>query len=267
MMQTGSKTRTAARMATRTGLLILLVGVACKREAPTPAEPVKVAVPAPALAPKPADTKLWLHIGANVAAYDFALEEGKIVRQAGPRSDRLLACSDGLMTAAAKAFAGQRGYETPLDIDERRPPGEVALFQRLGYAPLIGMVAGHPLHHTPRDVRRIRDRKRGQLGKRRRGSMGRRQLRSGSRARIARLCRSARPRMRRLHSTQTLDDHTRSLGRTFRPCRRCRSRTASRHNKALPHCRIQRRCQHRRAPMPCPHPCLCCTQRATPSRR
>lgn len=109
------------------------------------------------LAPKPADTKLWLHIGANVAAYDFALEEGKIVRQAGPRSDRLLACSDGLMTAAAKAFAGQRGYETPLDIDERRPPGEVALFQRLGYAPLIGMVAGHPLHHTPRDVADVTD--------------------------------------------------------------------------------------------------------------
>jgi hypothetical protein len=109
------------------------------------------------LAPKPADTRLWLHIGANVAAYDFALQDGKIVRQAGPRSDRLLACSDALMAAAAKAFAGQSGYETPFDIDERKPPGEVALFQSLGYAPLIGMVAGHPLHHTPRDVADVTD--------------------------------------------------------------------------------------------------------------
>lgn len=109
------------------------------------------------LAPKPADTKLWLHIGANVAAYDYALQDGKIVRQAGPRADRLLACSDALMPLAAKAFAGQPGYEKPFDIDQRKPPGEVALFQSLGYAPLIGMVAGHPLHHTTRDLPDVTD--------------------------------------------------------------------------------------------------------------
>lgn len=109
------------------------------------------------LAPKPADTRLWLHIGANVAVYDFALQDGKIVRQGGPRADRLLACSDGLMALAAKAFAGQPGYEKPFDIDERKPPGEVALFQSLGYAPLIGMVAANPLHHTPRDLSDVTD--------------------------------------------------------------------------------------------------------------
>jgi hypothetical protein len=109
------------------------------------------------LAPKPAETKLWLHIGANVAAYDYALQEGKIVRQAGPRADRLLACSDGLMILAAKAFAGQPGYEKPFDIDQRKPPGEVALFQSLGYAPLIGVVAGHPLHHTTLDLPEVTD--------------------------------------------------------------------------------------------------------------
>jgi len=109
------------------------------------------------LAPKPVDTKLWLHIGANVAAYDFDLQDEKIVRQPGARSDRLLACSDALMASAAKAFAGQPGYEKPFDIDERKPPGEVALFQSLGYAPLIGVVAGHPLHHTPRDLPDVTD--------------------------------------------------------------------------------------------------------------
>ena len=109
------------------------------------------------LAPKPADTKLWLHIGANVAAYDFGLQDSKIVRRAGPRADRLLACSDALMAFAAKAFAGQPGYEKPFDIDQRKPPGEVALFQSLGYAPLIGVVAGHPLHHTPRDLPDVTD--------------------------------------------------------------------------------------------------------------
>ncbi len=109
------------------------------------------------LPPKPADTKLWLHIGANVAAYDYALQDGRITRQAGPRADRILACSDRLMPLAATAFAGQPGYEKPFDIDERKPPGEVALFQSLGYAPLIGVVAGHPLHHTPIDLPDVTD--------------------------------------------------------------------------------------------------------------
>lgn len=109
------------------------------------------------LAPKPADTKLWLHIGANVAAYDYALQDGKIVRQAGPRADRILAVSDGLMPQAASAFAGQPGYQKAFDIDEKKPPGEVALFQSLGYAPLIGVVAGHPLHHTTLDLPDVTD--------------------------------------------------------------------------------------------------------------
>lgn len=104
------------------------------------------------LAPKPADTALWLHIGANVAAYDFALADGKIVRRPGPQSARVLACSNGLIPAAAEAFAGQPGYAQPFDIDRTKPPGEVAHFQELGYAPLIGLVAGHPLHHTRRDL-------------------------------------------------------------------------------------------------------------------
>ena len=103
-------------------------------------------------APPPADTRLWVAIGANVAAYDFVLVDGKIARQVGPPVGRILACSEALMTRAAEAFAGQPGYQAPSDIDRTRPPGEVAHFQSLGYAPLIGLVAGHPLHHTRRDL-------------------------------------------------------------------------------------------------------------------
>lgn len=102
-------------------------------------------------APPPADTKLWVAIGANVASYDFALRDGRFVRLDGPPAGRILACSDALMTRAATAFAGQSGYQAPSDIDRTRPPGELAHFQSLGYAPLIGLVASHPLHHTRRD--------------------------------------------------------------------------------------------------------------------
>jgi hypothetical protein len=104
------------------------------------------------LAPKPADTRLWLHLGANVASYDFALKDGRIQRGPAPQRGRLCACSHALVPKAAEAFRGQPDYETPLDIETRRPPGEAALFQRLGYDPLLALVGGHPLHHTPRDL-------------------------------------------------------------------------------------------------------------------
>lgn len=103
------------------------------------------------LAPKPADTKLWLHLGANIAGYDFALKDGRPTRLGAPSSARLAACSPALVPAVTKAFAGQPGYEAPMNIAERRPPGEAALFQKLGYEPLLALVGGHPLHHTPRD--------------------------------------------------------------------------------------------------------------------
>lgn len=112
---------------------------------------------AEAEAPKPADTKLWLALGANVALYDFVLQGGKIVRQAGPPAGRLLACSPDLIATATKAFAGQPGYGTPADIDRQKPPGEVAFFQSLGYSPLIGMVGPSLLHHTRRDQDDVTD--------------------------------------------------------------------------------------------------------------
>jgi hypothetical protein len=109
------------------------------------------------LAPKPADTRLWVAIGANVAAYDFARVDGKIVRRAEPQSTRTLGCSEPLLGAAAKAFAGQRGYEKPLDLDAQTAPGELGHFRALGYRPLVGLVAGHPLHHTRLDLADVAD--------------------------------------------------------------------------------------------------------------
>jgi hypothetical protein len=103
------------------------------------------------LAPPPAEARGWVHIGANVAAYDFALKDGQIVRQPGPQAGRLLAVSEALLPVARQAFAGQPGYATPSDIDVDRAPGEIAEYQRRGYRPLVGIVGLHPLHHTRRD--------------------------------------------------------------------------------------------------------------------
>ncbi|MDB5475817.1 MAG: hypothetical protein JWP49_1328 [Phenylobacterium sp.] len=106
---------------------------------------------AEALAPPPAESRGWVHIGANVAAYDFALVDGKITRQATPQAGRRLAVSEALLPAAKAAFAGQVGYAAPADIDVSAAPGEIAEYQRRGYRPLVGIVGAHPLHHTRRD--------------------------------------------------------------------------------------------------------------------
>lgn len=103
-------------------------------------------------APPPAATRLWTHIGANVAAYDYGLVDGVLTRLDHPQATRLLACSESLLPLARAAFAGQPAYGEPIDIDVRPAPGEVAYYQKLGYRPLVGVVGTHPLHHTPRDL-------------------------------------------------------------------------------------------------------------------
>ena len=104
------------------------------------------------LAPKPADARGWVHIGANVAAYDVALVDGKVTRLARPQASRRLAVSEALLPAAKMLFAGQPSYERPIDIDVESAPGEIAEYQRRGYRPLATLVGTHPLHHTRRDT-------------------------------------------------------------------------------------------------------------------
>jgi hypothetical protein len=104
------------------------------------------------LAPKPDEARGWVHIGANVAAYDFAMVEGKVTRLGRPQPGRRLAVSETLLPAAKAAFAGQPSYERPIDIDVASAPGEIAEYQRRGYKPLATLVGSHPLHHTRRDL-------------------------------------------------------------------------------------------------------------------
>ena len=104
------------------------------------------------LAPKPAEARGWVHIGANVASYDFALRDGAITRLDHPQAGRRLAVSEALLPAAREAFAGQVGYQQPVDVEVHGAPGELAEYQRRGYRPLVGVVGLHPLHHTRRDL-------------------------------------------------------------------------------------------------------------------
>jgi len=103
-------------------------------------------------APDTGDVGLWLHIGANVACNAVEVTADGPRRLDGPSKQRGLMAHQALHPVIAEAFRGQAGYETPLPPDPARAPGETGIFLGAGYAPLIGMVGAHPLHHTPVDL-------------------------------------------------------------------------------------------------------------------
>lgn len=103
-------------------------------------------------APKPAEVALWLHIGANIASNVVRVQSDRVVREATVHAQRGVLTSPELLSRARQAFAGQPGYSQPIDSSSDRAVGEVLIYRREGYSPLIGIVGGHPLHHTRLDI-------------------------------------------------------------------------------------------------------------------
>ena len=103
-------------------------------------------------APPPQDVALWTHVGANVASNVVDFDGGRVRRTGAVHPQRGVLVPADRMTAAAEAFVGQPGYAQPIDIMSERAVGEVVIYRRDGYHRLIGVVGGHPLHHTRLDV-------------------------------------------------------------------------------------------------------------------
>lgn len=103
------------------------------------------------VAPKPRETALWVHFGANVAARDWH-ERGPLLSPL-PSADpqRILMASALLVGAAKGAFGGQPGLESPYAIDPAQVAGELASIHTAGYDPLIGIFGSHRFHHTRSD--------------------------------------------------------------------------------------------------------------------
>jgi hypothetical protein len=103
------------------------------------------------LAPKPKDTALWLHLGANVAARDW--HERRPLLSPLPSADpqRFLLAGPKLVPALAKAFAGQPGLENPYPADPKLAAGELGSILAAGYDPAMGVFGAHRFHHTRSD--------------------------------------------------------------------------------------------------------------------
>jgi len=103
------------------------------------------------LAPKPADTALWVHLGANVASRDWH-ERGPLLAPL-PSADpqRFLLASPHLVEPCKAAFAGQPGLEQTYPVDPKQTAGELASIVRSGYDPVMGIFGVHRYHHARGD--------------------------------------------------------------------------------------------------------------------
>lgn len=104
-----------------------------------------------ALAPRPKETALWVHLGANVAARDWH-ERGPILSPL-PSADpqRFLLAAPKLVPSAQSAFKGLPGLETPYPTDPKLAAGELGSIIAAGYDPAMGIFGTHRYHHTKSD--------------------------------------------------------------------------------------------------------------------
>lgn len=102
-------------------------------------------------APDPAETALWLHLGASFAArgYEETLDGLKPLDT--PNPTRTFMVSADLMPTARTAFAQAPGLEQPSPSSLEESRGELTLVIKEGYATHAGFFGAHGLFHTPFD--------------------------------------------------------------------------------------------------------------------
>jgi hypothetical protein len=103
-----------------------------------------------AVAPKPAETHFWLHLGANFAARDWHEGLFGLAPLPGPDSQRYLVVSPPLLPAARRLFAGLVGFEAPYASD-KLSAGELTAIIKAGYPSVAGLFGLHRFHHVDGD--------------------------------------------------------------------------------------------------------------------
>lgn len=102
-------------------------------------------------APAPGRVRLWLHLGANLAARDWhdLTATWSPLPSADPQ--RYLMASPELAPALTRLFAGQPGLEAVYPASVAGSAGELTHILRAGYAPALGIFGAHRFHHVESD--------------------------------------------------------------------------------------------------------------------
>jgi hypothetical protein len=110
-----------------------------------------------ALAPKPAKTHLWAHLGAAVAARDWhEFGPGRLAPLPSVDPQRVLMGAADLLPLLRETFRGAPGLEAPYPSSEGAA-GELASVLHAGYGRAFGIFGAHRLHHVAGDDARCVD--------------------------------------------------------------------------------------------------------------
>lgn len=105
------------------------------------------------IAPTPAETAFWLHLGANVAARDWHDMGATVAPLPSVDAQRFLSVSPALLPVARQVFAGHAGLEVPYS-SETLSAGELNEIIAAGYKNVAGVFGVHRFHHVAQDDQR-----------------------------------------------------------------------------------------------------------------
>nr|WP_272886842.1 hypothetical protein [Phenylobacterium aquaticum] len=108
------------------------------------------------IAPRPTETAMWLHLGANVAARDWHELGGQLAPLPSPDPQRILMATPDLLAPCREAFAGQPGLEAPYAAGAGAA-GELTHILASGYPKVAGVFGVHRFHHVAGDDLRCVD--------------------------------------------------------------------------------------------------------------
>jgi hypothetical protein len=103
-------------------------------------------------APKPAETALWVHLGASYGARGFQETPAGVQPLETANDASTLMVSPDLNDAAKAAFAGQPGLGNPVVGTVERSAGELTALIKEGYGSYFGFFGATALFHTPVDM-------------------------------------------------------------------------------------------------------------------
>ena len=104
-----------------------------------------------ALAPRPERTRLWVHVGANLAARDWHTYGRELRPLPGPDAQRYLLASPDIADSFARAYAGQPGLEAVYPATVENSAGELTNILKAGYPSAAGFFGNHKFHHSRND--------------------------------------------------------------------------------------------------------------------
>ncbi len=103
------------------------------------------------VAPPPASTAFWLHLGANLAARDWhEAGQGRLLPLPSADPQRYLVTSADIVDLARARFAGLPGLENAYP-GQSGTAGELGNIVARGYPRFAGIFGGHRFHHVAQD--------------------------------------------------------------------------------------------------------------------